>query len=157
MARKPDSPCAGGCGRILWRGSGSLSVGEAKCRACRRRDGDWPRTGSGVSRTCLKCDRKVLARDLCSTHYAYWHRKMSGKWVDSGWISKGTRQAIYERDGWVCYLCSEKVDTSGDPWSDRFPSLDHILPRSLGGTDDESNLATAHRVCNSRKGAKLEV
>jgi hypothetical protein len=35
VARRPDLPCAG-CGRLLWRGAGSLPEGEAKCRDCRR-------------------------------------------------------------------------------------------------------------------------
>lgn len=36
--RKKDVPCAGGCGCLVWRGKGCLPPGEAKCRACRRRD-----------------------------------------------------------------------------------------------------------------------
>lgn len=34
MARHPDLPCSG-CGRLLWRGKGSLPGGEAQCRDCR--------------------------------------------------------------------------------------------------------------------------
>lgn len=34
MARHPDLPCSG-CGRMLWRGKGSLPGGEAQCRDCR--------------------------------------------------------------------------------------------------------------------------
>jgi 5-methylcytosine-specific restriction endonuclease McrA len=36
MPRRPDSPCAGGCGRLLWRGRASLPVGQVICRECRR-------------------------------------------------------------------------------------------------------------------------
>lgn len=35
MARKPDTPCAGGCGKLLWGGSSSLPAGLRMCRACR--------------------------------------------------------------------------------------------------------------------------
>lgn len=35
MAHKPDVPCAGGCGRLLWRGPGSLPEGKRMCRQCR--------------------------------------------------------------------------------------------------------------------------
>ncbi|WP_425564992.1 HNH endonuclease [Pseudolysinimonas kribbensis] len=34
-------------------------------------------------------------------------------------------------------------------------TVDHLLPRSMGGTDDPSNLATAHLSCNSSRGASL--
>lgn len=36
MAKKPDTPCAGGCGKLLWSGRTSLPVGQRKCRDCRR-------------------------------------------------------------------------------------------------------------------------
>lgn len=35
MARKPDIPCTGGCGKMLWRGTGSLPSDQMKCRDCR--------------------------------------------------------------------------------------------------------------------------
>lgn len=35
MAKKPDAPCAGGCGKLLWSSSTSLPAGERKCRPCR--------------------------------------------------------------------------------------------------------------------------
>lgn len=37
MPRKPDTVCAGGCGRLLWSGTGSRPAGERICRPCRRR------------------------------------------------------------------------------------------------------------------------
>jgi hypothetical protein len=36
MAHKPDVPCAG-CGKLLWRGPGSLPDGKRLCRDCRRK------------------------------------------------------------------------------------------------------------------------
>ena len=33
------------------------------------------------------------------------------------------------------------------------PEIDHIAPRSLGGTDELSNLQAVHHICNVRKGA----
>lgn len=35
MPRKPDTPCAGGCGKLLWSGKSSLPEGKRKCRGCR--------------------------------------------------------------------------------------------------------------------------
>jgi hypothetical protein len=36
MAKKPDTPCAGGCGKLLWSGRTSLPAGQRRCRDCRR-------------------------------------------------------------------------------------------------------------------------
>ena len=52
----------------------------------------------------------------------------------------------------TCQICGERVDRHADPLSDWYPSLDHIVPRSHGGTDDADNLRTAHRWCNSVRG-----
>lgn len=95
---------------------------------------------------------------MCSTHYSYWYRReVSGEWRAGGWISRERRLAIYERDGWECGICSGLVDRDADPQrSDDAPSLDHILPRSLGGGDEDSNLRCAHRGCNARRGARVE-
>lgn len=73
----------------------------------------------------------------------------------SDWISPKLRRELYERDSWTCYLCSGEVDRWGDSNGDHAPSLDHLTPRSAGGTDDPENLRTCCRVCNSRKGARL--
>lgn len=35
MPKRPDLPCAG-CGRLMWRGPGTLPPGEARCRECRK-------------------------------------------------------------------------------------------------------------------------
>ena len=60
-------------------------------------------------------------------------------------IPAGVRLAIYERDGWMCVTCK-----SGDNLS-----LDHIIPWSLGGSDEFGNLQTMCRPCNSSKGARV--
>lgn len=64
------------------------------------------------------------------------------------------RLAIYERDGWICGLCADEVNReligTMSHWR---PSLDHIVPRSHGGTDEPENLRLAHWWCNSIRGA----
>lgn len=54
------------------------------------------------------------------------------------------REAIFERDGWVCWLC-------GGPVAHDEASLDHVVPVAAGGTHEESNLRLAHIMCNSRR------
>lgn len=65
------------------------------------------------------------------------------------------RYAIYQRDDWTCQLCFEAVDRDADPWSDWYPSLDHIVPQSHGGSDEWDNLRLAHRWCNAIRGDGL--
>ena len=50
------------------------------------------------------------------------------------------RVAILERDNYDCGYCPRKART-----------VDHVLPRSLGGTEDDWNLVACCKVCNSFK------
>lgn len=53
-----------------------------------------------------------------------------------------TRQNIFKRDGMTCLYCDSKRDLT----------LDHVIPRSKGGKSSWTNLATACKKCNARKG-----
>ena len=59
---------------------------------------------------------------------------------------------IFDRDGWICQLCSEPVDPSEGPRSSRSKSLDHIVPLTKGGLHTRENSQLAHLGCNSAKG-----
>jgi 5-methylcytosine-specific restriction endonuclease McrA len=60
---------------------------------------------------------------------------------------------VFERDRWKCQLCGRKVVQSvGDNRLDE-ATMDHIIPVALGGAHDWTNIQTACRDCNSRKGA----
>ena len=59
------------------------------------------------------------------------------------------RQLVIDRDGTSCYLC-------GLQCYEHEIHIDHVIPRSRGGSDDPSNLKVACWLCNMRKGAKIE-
>ena len=63
---------------------------------------------------------------------------------------------LADRDGGRCHLCGKRVNLdlpSGPRGSDKGPSIDHLVPRSLGGGDELENLALSHWGCNRSKGA----
>lgn len=71
-----------------------------------------------------------------------------------GIITRKIYQQVYEENiklfgTLTCYLCKKPIIFGDD-------SLEHKDPISRGGTNDYNNLAIAHGVCNSRKGAKTE-
>lgn len=59
-------------------------------------------------------------------------------------ISKEVRQQVRERAKYLCEYCHSSEEASAA----RF-EIDHIKPRSLGGTDALENLALACQRCNS--------
>ena len=61
---------------------------------------------------------------------------------------------IYERDNWKCHLCGKKIDRKHKWPHSLSPSLDHIVPISLGGGHLRTNVKAAHLGCNSSKGKR---
>ena len=66
-------------------------------------------------------------------------------------------RAIFERDGWVCGICSEAVDPLLAHPHPRSASLDHLVPLSRGGAHTYDNVRTTHLTCNLKKGARVGV
>ena len=58
-----------------------------------------------------------------------------------------TRRNIHARDLFRCHYCGQRFTT-------RDLTVDHIVPRSLGGRDTWDNLVSACVPCNSRKGGR---
>lgn len=61
-------------------------------------------------------------------------------------INNDTRQAVRERANFLCEYCHSPERLSAN----RF-TVDHVIPRSLSGSDELSNLALACRRCNERR------
>lgn len=69
------------------------------------------------------------------------------------------RDAYLRRDEFRCALCGEQIETArvGKAHVQKLiPSLDHIVPRSKGGTDYPTNIRAVHFGCNARRGNRSE-
>jgi 5-methylcytosine-specific restriction endonuclease McrA len=74
-----------------------------------------------------------------------------------GTLEAGRWKRIGERDGWVCWLCSDEVDPSAPLNSKYAPTADHVVPLDQGGSDGDDNLRLAHRSCNSRRRERAHI
>lgn len=68
----------------------------------------------------------------------------------------GYRQAVYTINVWIygqltCELCKLGFGKTTKK------TLDHIIPKSKGGSFKLNNLQLAHRWCNGQKGDKLPI
>lgn len=103
-----------------------------------------------VQGACMVCGTDFLSPGVQSRYCSQACRaKNRNRSFGVSWLD---RMALFARDGWMCQICSEPVDYAADPRSDWYPTLDHILPRSRGGSHEFTNLRTAHRWCNSVRG-----
>lgn len=176
-------PTCNSCGKRMHRGKGVLPQGQARCLKCKNASAGYYEVkgrlvshgGSGYKWGC-RCDvcraakradnmaykAKVRAEFGVgpSSLYARMFKERTGvryRKATWDWIDPKVRRSLYERDSWICHLCGELVDRESGPNGDYAPSLDHLVPRAHGGSDDPDNLKTAHRICNSlRMDAPLE-
>ncbi len=58
---------------------------------------------------------------------------------------KITRRAVFARDGWECQYCGAHAQLT----------VDHVIPRSKGGTSTWENIVASCAPCNRRKGDRL--
>lgn len=67
------------------------------------------------------------------------------------WAKIGIRDKIGERQKWRCHWCGNPMRMKmGSEW---YPTIDHIVPLSKGGSDHPDNIVLAHRICNEYRGA----
>lgn len=116
------------------------AVGYGSCRDCGktfvRRSGD---VGAFCSMECGRRARKRTRKHTLRTN---------------GPADRFTLREIAERDGWRCHICRKRVGKSYHPNHQRAGSIDHLIPVSEGGTHTLDNVALAHRICNSIRGAQ---
>lgn len=128
--------------------------------------------------TCSEpdCDRPHRAKGLCNMHYRRvlrsqgrlkndpWGPRRKANWKAREALARGASDAekfpyveIFERDGWVCGICTEPVDRDlawPDPMS---VSLDHVIPVSRDGRHSRDNAQCSHLTCNIRKSDAVQV
>lgn len=130
-----------------WLGEGpSTRIFFTTCVHC----GKWLSTKSKNKRkSCQSCtEQKNRAR---------WHKKNHTR--RAAGVMVVTVDDLRRRDGGRCNICGRRIDFNLSGRAKWGPTIDHLLPVSLGGTNDSDNLALAHRVCNTsrnnRKPAQL--
>jgi hypothetical protein len=66
-------------------------------------------------------------------------------------LTERQKQAVARRARECCEYCQSQARFSPDPFS-----VEHIVPRSRGGTDADTNLAWSCQGCNNRKYTSVE-
>lgn len=77
-------------------------------------------------------------------------KRMRDSWTEES--KTISLEKLFDRDGGICWLCGKACDIEADPNSNNYPSIDHVVPISLGGKDEWQNIKLAHRICNSLRG-----
>lgn len=134
--------------RVAWNEYMRGRQAAARARGWLRKDRPPP-TKVSVPAPCSKCGKDLARTTLEEPLCAPCRGNRPGYNIR---ITPAARLAIYRRDDWTCRVCTEPVDQELPPNDTWAATLDHIIPRAQGGTDDPANLRLAHRWCNSVRG-----
>lgn len=116
-------------------------------------------------KTCPECGAFYFTtKEVCADCVAARARRYNNRKKDlkkkKSYTSESkliSARTLYERDGGVCWICGGMCDINADPNSNYYPSVDHIVPQSLGGKDTLDNVKLAHRICNTIRGANQNI
>lgn len=138
---------------------------EARCARnasqMRRHRGAELRQGLAFERQCVECSGLFTAKkdnakwcsNICRIRTS--RRDESRRRTPGSGGSLYSDLQIFERDGWICQICYLPVDRSIARTDPDGATIDHVIPISVGGTDDSENVATAHWRCNREKSDRV--
>jgi hypothetical protein len=115
----------------------SPKVHQRNCDEC---GSPFVTTSSRQKFCSAACSRKRQIARVLDRHYGFKQTGMPGHTLIA---------YLAQRDHGRCGLCRQRVT---EACGELGPSVDHVVPRSLGGSDDLANLQLAHLRCNRSKG-----
>lgn len=71
--------------------------------------------------------------------------------ADNRWGSADLRRQVRALHGGACYVCGLLVDPRIPPGTPQGETLEHVIPKSLGGSDELGNLRLSHGRCNLKR------
>lgn len=120
-----------------------------------------PLCGVCESNPVRSVQAKTCSQDAC---VGEWNRRRRRSWRQTPtgvayrkrhqW-SRRRLQKIIDRGDRNCGICGSVVDLSLVHPHPMSASVDHVIPRALGGTNDPTNLQLAHFDCNVIKGDRF--
>jgi len=125
---------------------------HSKCRRCGRTK--YPHKALGYCKNCYDASKGYVwqkkYKEKNADKIKEYQRKRAkilyalGKWGKGQYTTKLMKKLI-ERDGEVCKKCGKTIDLT----------IEHIIPRCVGGSNELNNLEILCRSCNIKTYKKL--
>lgn len=127
-----------------------------------------------MTRECVQCGEEFVANhgasvccsEVCKKRRANHAKELSrrNRLRENGIVDKNvTLERLIKRDKNTCHICGGKCDNHDYHIrqdgvfivGDGYPSIDHVMAVSNGGTHTWGNVKLAHQGCNTRKSNKV--
>lgn len=113
------------------------------CPVCEQ-EKPYSHSGEITLQICMSCAERIANQfyhAICG-RYVTWQQPTIAAYKDP--VTVADRWAVFKRDCYRCVKCTSEIDLT----------IDHITPKSAGGSHCLANYQTLCRKCNSRKGGK---
>lgn len=133
--------CSTRCRKRAVTGKGAYKKPHScKCIVCSK-------TFDSIRDDAKVCSKECrLSLNRIDRNRRYKHLKEVGQFDYSVTLS-----SVYEKFNGVCQMCNKKLNFDCDCISNNYPSIDHIIPTSKGGTHTWDNVQLLCRKCNCIK------
>lgn len=91
---------------------------------------------------------KVVIVDLRVSHRPKVSARLKGSW------KREAKVLLMWAQGGVCAHCERPFPETFAPNAQDSPTIDHVLPRCIGGGNGLANLLLKHRSCNMESGSR---
>jgi len=110
-----------------------------------------------VARTCKTCNQPLeygVRKLVCLACMKAKERDRSARKSHSRRATGKlpSKSQVVQRWGNRCHLCEKKIDLGLSGKNPLGFTFDHVIPVSMGGTNDAENIRPAHWICNIRRG-----
>lgn len=150
VSERPDNKyCSKTCfnrGGIY--GKGAYKAYEYTCVVCGKTFITTQNKDECKTHTCSKNCRNQLARIDRNKKF----KSLKAKNLFDYSVTLGN---VYKKFGGICICCNKKLSFEENCNSNNYPSIDHIIPLSKGGTHTWDNVQLMCRGCNIAKSNKL--
>lgn len=143
--------CANGC-QLPANDSGGF-CGPCKSRGGKKTEIKGRLLNTKESRWCPQCERLLSTREFYVIEKGGDKLQHKCKDCTSNYVKVRRRalragKMVVQTQAWLCVKCWSPLGK----WD-----ADHILPKSLGGTDEEENLQIMCQTCNRKKGNRESI
>lgn len=121
-----------------------------ECAVCGKKFSTYNKTARTCSKECSEIYRKKARAKRREKR-----KRMNGQYEQID------LKELFKRDKGVCHICGGVCDYNDFVLKDgakvvggNYPSIDHIVPLSIGGSHTWDNVGLAHMRCNARRGTK---
>lgn len=119
-----------------------------------KRKAQWLKNRVHNYALCLRCGASLYGKNTKAVYCSKTCKSMDHTFKHRGAGPKQLRTArrrlIIERDKQICYLCNQFVEY-------KKIDIDHLIPRTRGGSSDACNLSVTCQTCNRGRGNRIGI